>query len=126
MILADERHREQGPVSGAHERVTHQALSGCFQDIRQLDRLMYLREPSCRSFPFSDWRGEHRLDDLGLKMLGGAEYEDLPLLVVLVDHAPVGARQLRGSRHNRAQHGFEIQGGTDRLTDLAERAQFTY
>src|SRR5215831_16698096 len=54
-------------------------------------------------------------------MRGGSRHEDLALLVVLVDHASVGARQLCGSGHDRAQHGLEIQGGTDRLTDLAER-----
>src|SRR5213593_4787841 len=47
--------------------------------------------------------------------------EDLTLLVVLVDHPSIGARELRGPGHDRAQHGLEIQGGTDRLTDLAER-----
>ncbi len=72
VTLPDEGHREQGPVSGANERATHSALGGRCQDVRHLDRLLYLREPSGRSFPFSDRRGEHRLDDLGLKMLGGA------------------------------------------------------
>ena len=125
-ILADEGNREQGPVSGANERTTHSALGGRCQDVRHLDRLLYLREPSGRSFPFSDWRGEHRLDDLGLEMLGGAWHEDLAWLVVLVDHPGIGARELRGPGHDRAQHGPEIQGGTDRLTDLAERSKFVH
>src|SRR4029453_2654857 len=102
------------------ERATHSALGGRYQDVRHLDRLLYLREPSGRSFPFADRRGEHRLDDLRLKMLGGAWYEDLALLIVLVDDARVGARELRGPGHDRAQHGPKVQGGTDRLTDLAK------
>ena len=115
VILADEGNGEQGPVSGAHERTTHPTLGGCFQDVRHLDRLLYLRESSGRSFSFADRRGEHRLDDLGLKMLTGAWHEDLALLVVLVDHPGIGARELRGPGHDRAQHGLQIQGGTDRL-----------
>ena len=104
----------------------HSAFGGCCQDIRHLDRLLYLRELSGRSLPFSDWRGEHRLDDLSLKMLGGAWHEHLALLVVFVDDARVGARELRGPGHDRAQHGPEIQGGTDRLTDLAERPKLAH
>ena len=126
VILADEGNREQGPVPSANERATHSALGGRGQDVRHLDRLLHLREPSGRSLPFADGRGEHRLDDLGLKMLGGAWHEDLALLVVLVDHARVGARELRGPGHDRAQHGPEIQGGTDRLTDLAERPKLAH
>ena len=50
-------------------------------------------------------------------------HEDLALLIVLVDHPGIGARELRGPGHDRAQHGPEIECGADRLTDLAERGQ---
>src|SRR5262245_57034838 len=59
-------------------------------------------------------------------MLCGAWHEKLALLIVLVDDARVGARELRRPGHDRAQHGPEVQGGTDRLTDLAERPKLGY
>jgi hypothetical protein len=95
VIFAEERHREKGPLSGAHERSAHSAFSRRFQNVRHLDRLLYLGEPSRRSFSLSDRRREHRLNDLGLKMLGGAWREDLALLVIFIDHTGVSARQLR-------------------------------
>src|SRR5205814_9597762 len=72
MILADERHREEGAVARAHKGPAHPALSRCRQDVRHLDRFRYLRQPSRCAFPFSDRRGEHRLHDFGLETLGGA------------------------------------------------------
>ena len=79
VILADERDREQGAVSGPQRGATHSALGGRCQDVRHLDRLLHLREPSGRSLSLSDRRGEHRLDDLGVKLLGGAWHEHLAL-----------------------------------------------
>src|SRR4030095_7756704 len=46
VILADEGNREEGPVSGANERTTDSALGGRCQDVRHLDRLLDLCEPS--------------------------------------------------------------------------------
>src|SRR5262249_55191313 len=74
-VFAEERHRKKAPVSSTHEYATHSTLGGCRQDVRQLDRLMHLGEPSGRSFPFSDRGGEHGVDDLGLQMLTGAWQE---------------------------------------------------
>ena len=108
-------------VSGTDEGATHSALGGSGQDVRQLDRLVHLRELSGRAFAFADRRGEHRFDDRGLKTLGGARHEDLALLVVLVDHARVGARQLRRPCDDCGEHGLEIQRRTDGLADLAQR-----
>ena len=72
-ILADQRNREQGAVSGAARAHSRTRLSAArCQDVRHLDRLLRVREPSGRAFPFPDRRGEHRLDDLGLKLLGRA------------------------------------------------------
>src|SRR4029077_777185 len=96
------------------------------QDVRHLDRLFYFRELSGRALPFADRRGEHGLDDSRLKMFGGAGNEDLTLLVVFIDDARIGSRQLRGPGHDLAQHSPEIQGGTDRLTDLAERPKLAH
>ena len=104
MILADEGNREQGPAPSANERATHSALGERCQDVRHLDRLLYLREPSGRSLPFSDGRGEHRLDDLSLTLLRGAWHEHLALLVVLVDDARVCPSELRRPRDDHTEH----------------------
>src|SRR5262249_41909846 len=85
--LANEAACEQGSVSGPHERSTYSALGGRCQYVRDLDRLLHLRETSSRSFSFADRRREHRLDDLRLEMRGGAWQEDRALIVVLVDDA---------------------------------------
>jgi hypothetical protein len=127
VILADQRNREQGPVAGPHQRAPHPAVGGGRrQDVRQLNTLLDLRELSGGAFPFADRGGEHRLDDRSLEMLSGARHEDLAVLVVLVDHAGIGARELRGAGHDRAQDGGEIQRGIDRLTDLAQRAKLAH
>src|SRR5207245_6596440 len=83
------------------------------------DRLLYVCA-SGRSFPLSDGRREHRLDDVGLKALGGARQEDLALLVVLVDHPGVGARELDRPADDRREDGVEIERGADRAPDIAE------
>src|SRR5712691_11760865 len=44
VLLADERHREQGSVAGPHERATHPTFGGRDQDVRQLNRFLHLRE----------------------------------------------------------------------------------
>src|SRR5262249_13915904 len=75
---------------------------------------------------FSDRRSEHGFDDLSLEMLHRAWHEDLALLVILVNDSGIRARELRGPSHDGAQDGAEIQGGRDRLTDLAERPKLTH
>src|SRR4029453_4672392 len=45
-IVADGGTRERAPVSSANERVPPSALGGRCQDVRHLDRLLRLREPS--------------------------------------------------------------------------------
>src|SRR5262245_51065666 len=52
-----------------------------------------------------------------------AWHENLAGLVVLVDHARIGTRQLCGPGSDRAQHSLKIQRRTDRLSDLAEGAK---
>src|SRR5262245_11273643 len=59
-------------------------------------------------------------------MLGGAWHEDFTVLVVLVDHPGIGARELRRPGHDRAQYGLKIQCGINRLTDLAQRAKLAH
>src|SRR6185369_13991820 len=79
VILAHKRHSKQSPISGAHESATHPALGRRCQYVGDLVRLVYLREPPGRAFPFSDWRRKHRLYDVSLELLGGSWYENLAL-----------------------------------------------
>src|SRR6266853_1027301 len=46
--------------------------------------------------------------------------ENYPV-VLLVDRAPVGARDLGGAGHDRVEHDFEVEGGAEDLAHLAQR-----
>ena len=59
-------------------------------------------------------------------MIGGAQVKLLGRLIVLVDRPAVGAAQLHGVGNDARQHGFEIEGGADRLTDFAEGSEFAH
>ena len=64
-----------------------------------------------------------RRDHVVVHAVGGAQLEFAARLVELVDGAGLGARELRRLRHDRVEHGLQIERRVDRLADLAERAQ---
>src|SRR5947207_4026073 len=67
-------------------------------------------------------RHQH-LHDFRLDALRGPRMKQLPLNVVFVDDPGVRPSEHRRARDDRAEHRLKVEGGADRLTDLAERLE---
>ena len=69
-------------------------------------------------------RGLDAFDQLRVVVLGGRAHRNSRVTSSYsMDRGAVRARELGGPRHDRVQHRLEVEGGADRLADLAERPQ---
>ena len=66
------------------------------------------------------------VDEFFLHVIGGAQVKLFGLLVVFINRPAVGAAQLNRVGDDSRQHGFEIEGGADHLTDFAEGLELAH
>ncbi len=57
-------------------------------------------------------------------MVAGPQIKLLRRLVIFVDDAAIGSRQIDGAGDDGFQHGFKIEAGAHRLADFAQRFHF--
>src|SRR5262249_41346502 len=125
-VLPHQGNGERRSIPGADEHLAGLKRLSAVADVGHLDRFPRAGELPRRALPLANRRRDEPSHDFFLEVLGCSRLEELTTLVVLVDHAGIGARQLRGSRDDRAEHGLKIQRRTDRLTDLAEGPKLTH
>ncbi len=109
MVLAQERHGQDGALTRPQQNLAHTALVGAGDgDVGNLDGLA--RDRSLAGCPLALLKGRrsgHVHEFLG-HVLGGAQVEQLGRLVVLVDGSGLGARELHRARDDGGQHRLEI------------------
>ena len=91
--------------------------------VRDLHRLSAHPGPTDGPLAEPDRRGPHHFQVLRRDAVRGPRVEALGGLVELVDDPAVAARELDGPADDRLEHGLEVERGTDRLADLAERPE---
>ena len=102
VILPDEGHRQNGPVSSAQEHVAELALVGALEgNVRHLDRLALLGGAAHETLPQVERGSLGGLQHGRIVVVRGPEPELSGRLVVLEDRARVGPRQLARARHDR-------------------------
>ena len=127
VVLAQHRHRQQGPIARAQQRVAQTApVDALLRDVRDLDRLAVLGHPPCRALTLADGRRPEQLHELVVEILRGQKVEFFPRLVELVDRARVGAGELVRAGDDRRQHRLEVERRAHRAADLAERLQLLH
>src|SRR5215471_10367578 len=95
LFLTEERHREHRPKPSLDSDVADAALvCGRLGHVGDLDRLSHLRGPPRDALALPDGRAAEGLGIRGVEVVGGAAVELLAPLVILVDQAPVGTREL--------------------------------
>ena len=125
MVFAQQRHRQQRTKARLDDDVADAALIDvCVHDVADFHRLVRHGESPDRALALADTGRAQRRDELIGQPFGGVQVEHLGRFVVLMDGAAVHAGELRGPRHDRREHGLQIQRRADGLSDLAQRLQF--
>jgi hypothetical protein len=121
LLLAQERHGEESPVTGFPQGGPDMARVGARpRDVPDLGRLAGHRGAAHGPFPLVEGRRLQRGHDDGIDVLGGADVERLAGHIVLVDGAAIRTREFPRPGHDRLQHGLHVQGGAHGPADLAE------
>ena len=114
VILAEQGHREHGPRARADEDVAEPAVVGALdRDVRDLGGLVGDRHAPGGALALPEPDPPPQLEILIVEIVRGAERELLGRLVVLVDRAAVGARELGGAGDDGRQHRVEIERRAD-------------
>jgi hypothetical protein len=116
-----QRHREERPIAQPHQQVADTtAVFALVAYVRDHDRIAGRRQPAKRTLVACDRRGAQSLHQLVRQPVGRMQPELLPPFVELVDRSAFRGRQVVGPRHDGRKHRLQVEGRTDRLTDLGQ------
>ena len=123
-VLAQEGHGEEGAESRPHHDVANRPLIHVLRgDIGELDGLARGCRSPDRAVPEVQRVETEMLDELLFHPVGRAQVELSRCLLVLVDRAAIGVRELDGVGDDLREHRLEVQRRADRAADLPEHAQ---
>src|SRR6516162_7854480 len=120
-LCADQRHDEARPKSGPHCDLSDRAWR-LVADICDLQWLSIVDRPAER-IGSAGWLASDCRNQLIAQAIRRPHPQRLVQLIKNIDHPSIRIRKLDRLGHDRGQHGLQIEGGVDRLGDLAERLQ---
>src|SRR6516162_9710407 len=120
-LCADQRHDEARPKSGPHRDLSDRAWR-LVADICDLQWLSVLDRPAER-IGSTGWLASDCRNQLIAQAIRRPHSQGLIQLIKDIDHPRIRIRKLDRLGHDRGQHGLQIEGGVDRLADLAKRLQ---
>src|SRR5215467_13146037 len=127
LILSDERHGQQRPVTGPQQRIADVApIRAAHLDIGNLDGLPGFGGAAHGALATMERRGPQGSDQRRIKIVRGANVKLLGGVVVFIDGAAVGARELAGPRDHGLQHGLHVEGGAHGAADLPQRGELPH
>jgi hypothetical protein len=119
-VVASQRYGEQRTVTEANQKVADPALvRASIDDVGDLHGFARDCHAAEHAFALANGIRAQRVDQLVGQAVGRMQNEPLALVVVLVDRAAIGSRELGRARHDRRQHGLEIERRAHGLADLA-------
>ena len=124
LLLAYQRHGQQGPVSGADQDVTYMnSVRPLCGDIRDLEGSAGLHHAAPHAFSLPQGSHAQGFNQFLLEVLGRPQMQLFRNIVVLVDQASFGSGELSGTGDDGGEHGVEIERRADRTANLGERLE---